>query len=112
MSIFGLCGAMLCFSVIFYWTKVSSEVPPAVAPYAHMAGLSGLLKSPGRTTPLSQVSDDGLTGTAPREAATVKQELIKALRMVEELKAELSTLESLKQVLANKPEQIIAIRQG
>ena len=42
----------------------------------------------------------------------MKQELIKALRMVEELKAELSTLESLKQVLANKPEQIIAIRQG
>ena len=92
---------------------MSREIPPAVAPYAEMAGLSGMLKGPGQTTPLSQVSaEDGLTGTAPRDAATVKEELVKALRKVEELKAELSTLESLNQVLANRPEQIIAVKQG
>ena len=110
MAVFGLCGTAVCISVVYYWNRVAKNLPVPVGPYKDVTSATLALK--GQATTLA-LEAGGVNAGAPRDAVTVKAELLTVLKRVEELKAELSTIESLNEVLDAKPKpvQIIASRQ-
>jgi len=100
-SIFGLCGALLCVSVIALVMR--QQGPPPVKPFASPASRGLAVSVQAKPTPLSVIDASQLTGKGtPRDAGIVKVELTKVLKRVEELKAELTALDSLQQVLTTR----------
>jgi len=111
-SVFGLCGALLCVSVIAL--VVRQQGPPPVRPFQSPVPESRFqpFGQVANARPLSLVeSGQGTIGMGPpvaRDAAAIKAELSATLRKVETLKAELTALDSLNAVVAKR----ITAKQG
>ena len=106
-SVFGLCGALLCVSVIAL--VVRQQGPPPVRPFQSVTPLDQVTKA----KPLSLVESGQGTGNIalPRDAAAVKAELSATLRKVETLKAELTALDSLNAVVAKRITAVATAKQ-